>query len=91
MTWNFIVLIKCKNYLEKRLLRILLHILLSSLELPRRGRPAYYSNIEACKALMFFFLLLSFLGLGGEEMVNPQIKTWKSFLHLNSLIFVLES
>ena len=21
-------------------------------------------------------------------MVNPQIKTWKSFLHLNSLIFV---
>ena len=24
-------------------------------------------------------------------MVNPQIKTWKNFLHLNSLIFVLES
>ena len=24
-------------------------------------------------------------------MVNPQIKTWKSFLHLNSLIFLLES
>ena len=24
-------------------------------------------------------------------MVNPQIKTWKSFLYLNPLIFVLES
>ena len=36
---NFIVVIKCKKYLEKRLLRILLHnILLSLLELPRRGR-----------------------------------------------------
>ena len=41
MTWNFIVLIKCKNYLEKHLLRILLHILLSSLELPQRGRLDY--------------------------------------------------
>ena len=29
---NFIVVIKCKNYLEKRLLRILLNIFLSSLE-----------------------------------------------------------
>ena len=38
---NFIVVIKCKNYPEKRLLRILLHVLLSSLELPRRGRLAY--------------------------------------------------
>ena len=27
----------------------------------------------------------------GKEMVNPRIKTWKSFLYLNSLIFVLES
>ena len=34
---NFIAVIKCKNYLEKRLLPILL----SSLELPRRGRLAY--------------------------------------------------
>ena len=33
---NCIVVIKCKKYLEKRLLRILLHILLSSLELPQR-------------------------------------------------------
>ena len=24
-------------------------------------------------------------------MINPRIKTWKSFLHLNSLIFLLES
>ena len=34
---NFIVVINCKNYLEKRLLHILLHILLSLRELPRRG------------------------------------------------------
>ena len=27
----------------------------------------------------------------GKEIVNPRIKTWKSFLHLNSFIFVLES
>ena len=63
----------------------MLHILLSSLGPIRRGRLAYQ------QALLFFFLLLSFLGLRGEEMVNPQIKTWKSFLHLNSLIFVLDS
>ena len=34
------MVLRCKNYLEKRLLRILLHILSSSLELPRRGRLA---------------------------------------------------
>ena len=87
---KFIVVNKCKNYLEKFLLRILLHILLSSLELPRRGRLKL-TDIEPCKALLFFFLLLSFFGVREEEMVNPQIKTWKSFLHLNSLTFVLES
>ena len=38
---NFIVVVKCKNYLEKRLLRVLLHFVLSLLELPRRGRQAY--------------------------------------------------
>ena len=33
-----------------------------------------------------------FLSTGQRERdVNPQIKTWKSFLHLNSLVFVLES
>ena len=39
-------------------------------------------------------LLLSFAffpRVWGKEMVNFQIKTWKIFLHLNSLIFVLES
>ena len=39
---NFIVVIECKNYLEQRLLCILLHILLSSLELCRRGHLTLY-------------------------------------------------
>ena len=86
---NLIVVINCKIYLEKRLHRILLHILLFSLELPRRGRPL--TKIELRKTLLFFSLLLSFLGLRGEEMVNPQIKTWKSFFSFDFPIFVLES
>ena len=35
---NCFVLVKCKNYLEKRLPRISLHVLSSSLKVPRRAR-----------------------------------------------------
>ena len=55
-------------------------LLLSSLD-----EVVKLTNIKTCKALLFFFLLHSFFGLRGKEMVNPHIKTWKSFLHLNSL------
>ena len=40
---------------------------------------------------LLFFSFAFFPRLRGEEMVNLQIKTWKIVLHLNSLIFVLES
>ena len=76
---NFIVAIKCKNYLEKRLLHILLHnILLSSLELSRRGRLARYKHRGTQSAVV----LLSFAffpRVRGKEMVNPQMKLWKVF------------
>ena len=38
---NFIVVLKYKNCLEKRLLCILLHILSTLLKLPRRARLAH--------------------------------------------------
>ena len=51
---NFIVVIKCKNSLEKCLLRILLHILLSSLELPRRGRHRGMKSAVVLLSVAFF-------------------------------------
>ena len=45
-----------QNYLEKRLLRILLHILLSLLELPQRGRLAYqHWGMQSAFLLSFAF------------------------------------
>ena len=51
------------------------------------GLCGMHSGTSAVVILSFAF----FPRLRGEEMVNLQIKTWKSVLHLNSLIFVLES
>ena len=44
--------------------------------------PSTRSSTLLTSAVVLLFLL-SFLGLRWEEMVNPQIKTWKSFLHFN--------
>ena len=43
------------------------------------------------QSAVVFLSFAFFPRVRGKEMVNPQIKTWKSFLHLNSLIFVLGS
>ena len=43
------------------------------------------------QSAVVFLSFAFFPRVRGKEMVNPQIKTWKSFLHLNSLIFELES
>ena len=54
----------------------------------RRGFLARHRGMQSAVVLLSFAF---FPGVRGKEMVNPRIKAWKSFLHLNSLIFVLES
>ena len=72
------MVLRCKKYFEKRLLRILLHILSSSLELPRggcladdpRGRQSAVVLLPVC-----FFSL----GVMGEEIGKPRSKFGKFF------------
>ena len=65
---NFIVVLKYKNYLEKRLLCILIHILSTSLELPRRGRLAHdHGGRQSAVVLLSF----AFFSLGLRERKNP--------------------
>ena len=81
--------LRCKNYLEKRSLRILLHILSPLLELPQRGRLAINYHRGRQLALWIFFLLLFFsFGPRGEEIGKPRSKFGK-FLSI-SLTVVLE-
>ena len=83
---NFIVVLKYKNYLEKRLLRILLHILSTSLELPRRARLALDHRGRQSVLLSFAFFFP--LGPRGKEIAKPK-STFGKFVSI-SLIFVLE-
>ena len=73
------MVIKCKNCLEKQLLRILLQsILLSSLELRRRGRLARY---DVCSSF-FFFLSTGQRERDGQS-PNQNLETFSSFELLN--------
>ena len=59
-----------QNYLEKRLLRILLHILSSSLQLPRRGRQAHdHRGRQSAVVILSFAFFPS--GSGGKRKANP--------------------
>ena len=74
----------CSTQLEKRLLRILLHILSSSLALPRRGRLAH----DHCGGRQSAVVLLSFAffprAQWGRNRQSP-IQIWETFLRfLNS-------
>ena len=62
---NLIVVLRCKNYLEKGLLRILLHILSSSLELPRRGRLAHDHGGRQSAVVLLSFVFYPQGGGGG--------------------------
>ena len=81
---NFILVIKCKNYLEKCLLCILLHILLSLLELPQRGCLAYYHRgmQSAVVLLSFAFFLQAQRGRDGLS-PNQKLEKFLSFEFLN--------
>ena len=85
---EFIMVLKCKNYLEKRSRRILLHILSPSLGLPRRGRLAINYHRGRQLALWFFHLFLFSFGLRGEEIGKPR-STFGKFLSI-CLTIVLE-
>ena len=77
---NFVVVIKCKNYLEKRLLRILL----SSLELPRRGRLAYeHRGMQSAVVLLSFaFFPWGQRGRDGQS-PDQNLEKFSSFDFLN--------
>ena len=72
-----------QNYLEKRLLRISLHILSSSLQLPRRGRQAHDHRGRQSAVVILSFAF--FPRAQGERERQTPMKIWEIFLYfLNS-------
>ena len=81
--------LNAKNYLGKRLLRILLNILSTSLELPRRARltSSRTSRQAKCRRSSFFFSF--FLGHRGERDSQTPNQNLAIFFSI-SLILVLD-
>ena len=75
---NFFLVLRCKNYLEKRLLHILLHTLSSLLELPRRGRLAHDHRGRQSAVLSFAFFPRD-LGERERKAPNQNLGTFSPF------------